>query len=142
MLAKVFIDTNIFIYLQSITEIEKRDISKRVVDTANCTVNTQVLNEVSNVLSRKAGFSFDQIGEIIDGIVQTCEVAIVNYDTVRKAHDIAKRYQYGYYDSLIISSALESDCEMLLTEDLADGQIIDKKLTIVNIFNHPELLDQ
>jgi len=142
MPAKVFIDTNIFVYLQSTTETEKRDISKRAVDAFYCTASTQVLNEVSNVLSRKAGFSFDQIGEIVDGIVQTCEIAIVNYDTVRKAHEIAAKYQYGYYDSLIISSALESNCETLLTEDLADGQVIDGKLTIVNVFDHPELLDK
>jgi predicted nucleic acid-binding protein len=34
----------------------------------------------------------------------------------------------------MIVSALNSGCAYLLTEDLADGQIIENKLTIVNIF--------
>jgi predicted nucleic acid-binding protein len=34
----------------------------------------------------------------------------------------------------MIVSALNSNCDYLLTEDLVDGQIIDNKLTIVNIF--------
>jgi predicted nucleic acid-binding protein len=34
----------------------------------------------------------------------------------------------------MIVSALNSNCDYLLTEDLADGQIIEGKLTIINIF--------
>jgi predicted nucleic acid-binding protein len=34
----------------------------------------------------------------------------------------------------MIASALNSGCEYLLTEDLADGQVIEDRLTIVNIF--------
>ena len=138
---RVFVDSNVFIYLQSTTEIDKRATAQRVVNELTCVASTQVLNEVSSVLSRRARFSFDQIGRIVDGIVQVCDIAIVTYDTVRKAHDIAKRCQLGYYDSLIISSAIESDCEYLLSEDMSDGQIIDGKLTIVNIFAHPEFFD-
>jgi len=140
MNAKVFVDTNVFIYLQSTTDSEKRIMSQIVIDTFNCVGSTHVLNEISNVLSRKAKFSFTQIGEIVDGIVQSCEIVIVNYGTVRKAHEIAQKYQFGYYDSLIISSALESNCKFLFSEDLTDGQIIEKVLTVVNIFKHPELL--
>jgi predicted nucleic acid-binding protein len=34
----------------------------------------------------------------------------------------------------MIVSALNSNCDYLLTEDLADWQMIENKLTIVNIF--------
>ncbi len=141
MPVKVFVDTNIFVYLQSATDSEKRAISRRVIDTFDCVASIQVINEVSNVLSKKAGFSFEQIGEIIDGIVQTCEMSIVAYETVRKAHIVASDNKIGYYDSLIVSSALESGCKYLITEDLNDGQIIDGTLKIVNIFKHPDFFD-
>jgi predicted nucleic acid-binding protein len=36
--------------------------------------------------------------------------------------------------SLIIASALDSKCKYLITEDLADGQIIDGQLAVVNIY--------
>ncbi|MCL1799733.1 MAG: PIN domain-containing protein [Eggerthellaceae bacterium] len=135
-------DTNVFVYLQSTSDGGKRGIAQRVIDELDCCVSTQVLNEVSNVLARKAGFSYVQIGEVVDGIVQTCEVTTVDYGTIRRAHGIAQRYQLGYYDSLIISSALEAGCKTLLTEDLTDGQIIGRELTILNIFDHPKFFDR
>jgi len=40
------------------------------------------------------------------------------------------------YDSLILASAVESRCAILYTEDMQHGQVIEKKLTIVNPFCH------
>ncbi|MCL1941141.1 MAG: hypothetical protein FWG09_04290 [Synergistaceae bacterium] len=53
---------------------------------------------------------------------------------VTKTLDIHEKYRYSYYDSLIIASALEHDCQYLLTEDMANGQVIEGQLTIQNIF--------
>jgi predicted nucleic acid-binding protein len=36
----------------------------------------------------------------------------------------------------MVVSALKADCDYLLTEDLTDGQTIEGKLIIVNIFLH------
>ena len=47
--------------------------------------------------------------------------------------DVQARYQYGFYDSLIIASALSAGCDRLYSEDLHDGQIIEG-LTIENPF--------
>jgi len=43
------------------------------------------------------------------------------------------RYQYGFYDSLIIAAALEAGCDRLLTEDMQHGQVIES-LRIENPF--------
>ena len=80
---KVFVDTNIFIYLQSINEIDKRLASKQVFNSFDCVCSTQVLNETANVLSKKAKMSFDQVVEIIRGIVHTCELIVVSYETIQ-----------------------------------------------------------
>jgi len=142
MNAKVFVDSNIFVYIQSTSDAEKQSIARQVLRILNCSVSTQVLSEVSNVLSKKAGFSYKQIGEIVDGIIQICDISIIENNTIRSAHRIAEKYKFGYYDSLIIASAIESGCKYLLSEDFSDGQIIDKKVTVINIFKHPEFLNQ
>ena len=59
---------------------------------------------------------------------------IVDDYTVIKALEQHEKYGYSYYDSLIISSALESECSYLLSEDMADGQLIEGSLAIKNIF--------
>jgi predicted nucleic acid-binding protein len=43
------------------------------------------------------------------------------------------RWRFGFYDSLIVASALAAGCDMLLTEGLQHGQVIET-LTISNPF--------
>ncbi len=54
--------------------------------------------------------------------------------TVSLAMDLAEKYRYTYFDSLILASALEANCESLYSEDLQHGQVIDQRLRIINPF--------
>jgi predicted nucleic acid-binding protein len=54
--------------------------------------------------------------------------------TCNKSISLMEKYYHSYWDSLIIPSALESDCSILYTEDMQDGQVIDDRLRIVNPF--------
>jgi predicted nucleic acid-binding protein len=59
----------------------------------------------------------------------------VNSDsTILEAFRIAERYGFSFYDSLIISAALESGCNTLYSEDMQHGQLIENRLKIVNPF--------
>jgi predicted nucleic acid-binding protein len=51
------------------------------------------------------------------------------------ALNLAERYQYSYFDSLILASALEAGCQILYSEDLQDGQRIENQLMIINPFS-------
>jgi predicted nucleic acid-binding protein len=51
----------------------------------------------------------------------------------QRALDVHDRYKYGFYDSLIIASALDFGCSRLLSEDLRAGQTIEH-LTIEDPF--------
>jgi predicted nucleic acid-binding protein len=72
--------------------------------------------------------------EIVEDIASLYEVVGLNKFSVAKAIQIHTKYQYSYYDSLIIASALENDCTILNTEDMQTGQVIEGTLTIVNPF--------
>ncbi|GHV80479.1 hypothetical protein AGMMS49944_22700 [Spirochaetia bacterium] len=50
------------------------------------------------------------------------------------AFRISNRYQFSFWDSLIVASALEAQCTVLYTEDLQDGQIIEDVLEVKNPF--------
>ena len=132
---KAFIDTNIFIYLYSEDEEEKQRISQKVIDKYDCIISTQVLNEFCNVCIGKLNQTVENIELAIDEIVEQCAVSLVEKYDIKKALQIHERYGYKYFDSLIIVSALNSDCKYLITEDLADGQIINDKLRIINIYS-------
>jgi len=53
MLDRIFLDTNIIVYLYSIDEGDKRDISCKFVNSADCITSIQAMNEASNVWLRK-----------------------------------------------------------------------------------------
>jgi predicted nucleic acid-binding protein len=62
------------------------------------------------------------------------EVILVDDETVAKALEIHESYHFYYFDSLMITSALECGRRYLISEDMTDGQIIKKNLVIRNIF--------
>jgi predicted nucleic acid-binding protein len=48
--------------------------------------------------------------------------------------EIAERYRFSFYDSIIVASALIAGCKTLYSEDLQHRQIIDKQLTVIDPF--------
>jgi predicted nucleic acid-binding protein len=48
--------------------------------------------------------------------------------------DMAERYGFSIYDSLIVALAVRAGCVILYTADLQQGQVIDQ-LTIQNPFS-------
>ncbi|MCD4695048.1 MAG: hypothetical protein K8S16_02310 [Bacteroidales bacterium] len=60
--------------------------------------------------------------------------SVTEPETIRSACKIANKYQYSFYDSLIISAVLEADCTILYSEDLHHNQLIEKKFRIINPF--------
>ncbi len=134
MSAKVFIDTNVIIYGYSQDEPDKCQRARECIRSGESWISTQVLNETINTLKRKFSLNFNQISSVIDELSQQSQLTIVSLNTIRKALEIAQRYQFSYFDSLIIASALEVGCDRLYSEDLQDGQTIDNTLILVNPF--------
>ena len=134
MNGKIFLDTNIFVYTQSSVETKKRNISMEIIESYDCHTSTQVLNEISNVLTKKLNMPIHEVKQIISAINANCTISVVNYNTVQKALDLKERYAYSYYDSLILAAAIESDCQKIFSEDMSNKQIIENTLEILNPF--------
>ena len=134
MKGKAFLDTNLFVYMQSSSDINKKELSFKALESFDCMVSTQVLNEFCNIAVKKLNMKPEQVEKILFAIENTCEIAVITFETIKKALRIKEKYGYSYYDSLILSSALEYDNKYLFSEDMKDGQIIDNCLEIVNIF--------
>ena len=137
---RVFVDTNIFVYMQSEKEKRKKELSGLAIDNLNCITSTQVLSEICNVFTKKFAVDISLVKQFIDAVTLTCEVVIIQAEWIKKALDIKSRYGYSYFDSLIITAALESGCNYILSEDMSGGQIIENQLEIINIYSHPEFV--
>lgn len=133
MSGKVFLDTNIVVYLYSGDEPEKQTAALALIKQ-NPVVSTQVLSELANTLSRKFALPYDVVAQAIAEIRDACTVIAVTPDTIAQALALAQKYRYAYYDSLILAAALSAGCETLATEDMQHGQVIEGALTIHNPF--------
>jgi predicted nucleic acid-binding protein len=131
---KVFIDTNVLIYGYSEDEPDKRQRAIDCVRSGEAWISTQVLNETINVLKRKFSLSYSQIRDAVQELSEGFPIVLVSVNTIEMALNLAERYQYSYFDSLILASALEAGCQILYSEDLHDGQRIENQLMIVNPF--------
>jgi predicted nucleic acid-binding protein len=132
---KVFIDTNVLIYGYSDDEPDKRQRAIDCVRSGEAWISTQVLNETINVLKRKFSLSYSQIREAVQELSEGFPIVLVSVNTIEMALNLAERYQYSYFDSLILASALEAGCQILYSEDLHDGQRIENQLMIINPFS-------
>jgi len=100
----------------------------------NTFIITQVIQELINTITRKFKY---QYSDTLNAITECCNNSNLftnNHSTIIQACNIAERYKFSFYDSLILSAALDSNCSIIYTEDMNDGQVINDKLTIKNPF--------
>lgn len=135
MSARVFFDSNILIYAYSSDDIGKRHCVRTLAELHDIIiVSTQTINECVNVMYKKKKMSYQQIAPLIDEICNNFAIEIIDEDSIKKAIDIATKHSYSYFDSLMIASALASDCSILYTEDMHNTHVVEDNLTIINPF--------
>ena len=129
---RCFFDTNILLYLLS-EDNRKADCAEAII-AAGGVISIQVLNEFSSVAFRKFKMSYAEIRDTLLTVRALCQIQPVTIDTHELGLDMAERYGFSLYDSMIVSAALQSSCTILYSEDMQQGQIIEGQLTINNPF--------
>lgn len=136
---KFFIDTNIFVYSFDDGHLLKQKNAKQLIEHALISskgvISYQVVQEFINVSSKKFSVpmsSQEQKLFLHKVLMPLCEI-YPDKVLYEMAIELSDRYQFSFYDSLIVASALQSDCKILYSEDLQHGQSIFK-LKIINPF--------
>ncbi len=133
--ASYFIDSNIWLYalIQS-QDQTKHEISNELTRFDNIFISTQVVNKVCTNLIKKAGLSRQEIKDIIAGFYRFYTVLEFNENILLKAANLRNQHKLSFWDSLIVSSALSVQVEILFSEDMQHGLVIENTLEIVNPF--------
>lgn len=127
---KVFLDTNILVYAYDISSGSKYDIARNIVadlwNLRTCALSIQVLQEFFTTVTKKIPKPLDikTTRDIVRDFL-LWEVVDNDGELMLAAMDIQMKYQYAFWDSLIIAAAIKSGASTLLTEDLNNGQIIE-----------------
>lgn len=129
---KAFIDTNVLIYLLTADE-QKAELAESILRTGGV-ISVQVLNEMANVAIRKHAMSWEEVSEFLGLIRELCLVEPLTTETHDVGRRIAERYKLSLYDGMIVAAALLAECDILYSEDMHNGLLIEKQLRIFNPF--------
>jgi predicted nucleic acid-binding protein len=135
-----FLDTNILVYAYDTSAGEKHVESVRLVnelwDCHNGCVSIQVLQEFYVCVSKKAPHTIDvkQASQIIEDL-NAWKVHSPEVRDVIGAIGLQQRFCLSFWDAMIVQSALQTNCEILWSEDFSDGQVLDG-VKIRNPFLH------
>jgi len=128
---KVFFDTNIFVYCFDQSSPEKMTISRELLFKfslkESSVISYQVLQEFLNVCYKLNGSS-TLPKPVFNFIKQEMYVRWQVNPSIKlyeKATDIKRKYQFSFYDSLIIAAAIEAKCATLFSEDLQHQQKVE-----------------
>jgi predicted nucleic acid-binding protein len=132
MPGKLFFDTNVILY--AFRQDDTRSQVAESLLSAGGALSVQVLNEFVAVARGKLKKSWEEIRRALDVLRVFCpEPVPLTIEIHERAVQIAERYGYSIFDSLVIAAALHAGASTLYSEDMRDGQTIDG-LTIRNPF--------
>lgn len=127
---KFFIDTNIIIYLFDRSNEKKfaiaKELVKRALESGNGIISFQVIQEFCNVALKKfeKPLSSGHCKTFINRYLFPLCGVFPGMELYNAALDIKDNTGYGFYDSMIIAAAMNSNCNVLYTEDMQDGHTI------------------
>jgi predicted nucleic acid-binding protein len=129
-----FVDTNILVYCYSEDEPAKQETALNMAKNSTAFISTQVLTELANTLNKKFKLDWKTVEKVLFELRSEMNIFLNKPSIIEQSCQIADKYKYSFYDSLIIAAALACNCKTLYSEDMQDGQVIENSLTIVNPF--------
>ncbi len=139
-MSKIFIDTSLLVNTldrkDKAKQKEARAILKRIVDSHQAVLSTQVVQEFYVVATSK--LKADPV--LVRNIVHNFRnMEIVNNDLglVEQAIDISVLSRLSFWDSLIVAAAEKANCEFVFSEDLSAGQTY-RGVKILDPFIHKD----
>lgn len=136
---RFFLDTNIFVYEMSSGVPSKQAVASGLVQDAlesgKGVISFQVVQEFFSVAFRRFTPPMlpAEAEQVLAATFRPLLAVHSSYSLYGRALELTRVRSISWYDSLIVSAALEADCRILYTEDLQHGQQFDK-LKIQNPF--------
>jgi predicted nucleic acid-binding protein len=140
MSGRFFLDANIFVYSFDANSPKKsaqaNKLIRRAIETRGGIVSYQVVQEFFNVALRR--FARPMSSADAEQYLSTTFRALLSVHSSPALYGEALRmgtkFRLPWYDSLIVASAIEGQCDVLYSEDFQNGQRFGS-VTISNPFS-------
>jgi predicted nucleic acid-binding protein len=136
MSARSFFDTNILVYADDDDAPAKQRLARDLVYEhrrgGTGVVSLQVLQEYFVIVTRKLKLD-PRIARRKVELLSEFDVAAPQVADILAAIDLHRLHGFSFWDALVLRSAQQAGCGVLLSEDFQDGREIDG-VHIVNPF--------
>jgi predicted nucleic acid-binding protein len=121
-----FVDTNVLLYAISRDpdEQEKAALANDLLSSRDVGLSVQVLQEFyvqATRDNRTDRLTHEQAAALVDSF-RRFPVQETTVDVMLAAMSTRRRFEISYWDAAILEAARTLDCEVVLSEDLSDGQ--------------------
>jgi predicted nucleic acid-binding protein len=121
-----FVDTNVLLYAISRDreEREKANVANEILRSRDLALSVQVLQEFyvqATRKSRRDALSHEQGVELVESFMRF-PVAPITTELMLAAYGTHRRFGVSYWDAAILEAARSLRCDVVLSEDLRDGE--------------------
>jgi predicted nucleic acid-binding protein len=130
MIVKPFVDTNVLLYAYDKAAGMRHETARLVIralwEQGGAVLSTQVLQEFYVNVTRKIPKPLSPAAArgILSGYC-AWQVEQARCDTVLRASEVQERHRLSFWDGLIVAAAAQGGADVLLSEDLNAGQVIE-----------------
>lgn len=135
----VAFDTNILIYAEGMNDAARERRARDLLDALGqdrIVLPAQVLGELFNALTRKLKLPRRRAREICLEWRETTLFEAADEGGWRAALDLSTENDLQFWDALILVTAAQAGCALLLSEDMQDG-FVHRGVTVANPFAEP-----
>jgi len=130
-----FVDTNVFVYTETMDDSVKHDIALSVIsdmiNNNNGVISIQVLAEFSKIIGKT--MRADEINSRIADYQNSFPVLSYSIAEIKKANEIFETYNIHFFDALIVATMDSQNIRTIVTENESDFKKIPW-LTVINPF--------
>ncbi len=141
---KFALDTNVLAYAAGVDDAARRDRAREIValiGPERICLPQQVAGEFYNVLRRKGRKTPDVARNLVDQWIDLIGLSFTSGSTFDHALGLATDHSFHIWDAIILATAADQRCVLLLSEDMHEG-FVHRGTTISNPFRtelHPML---
>jgi predicted nucleic acid-binding protein len=118
------LDTNLLVYSVDAVAGRRHDLSLQIVDGAldvDCWLTLQSISEFFSVVARKRIMPAAEAAAQAQDWLIAFPCTAASADAIRAALADSVAGRASYWDALLVATAAEAGCRLILTEDLTDG---------------------
>ena len=136
---RVALDTNLLVYVEGVNGPARKKSALQLLNQlpqGTAVVPVQALAELFHVLVRKARRPASEARAAVLGWQDACSTVETSTAVLLTAIEVAAQHHLAIWDAIILCSASDAGCRLLLSEDLQHG-FTWQGVTVVNPFARP-----